>query len=107
MGDPKLQQNVIDYELNVVNSSPICDDGPTQNVCVATKALQVIFTLTESATLVASDKYYFQFLATLLCRLGTAICKKEKKTKATKKKKKKKEKKKITTPKKKKKKKKK
>lgn len=76
--DIKLQRKVIDYELNVINTSPINDSGITKNVCIATKALQTMFTLAETAQICKSDEYYYQFLATLITRLGTAICKKAK-----------------------------
>merc|ERR1712087_763023 len=59
--DPKLQKKVIEYELNVINNSPINEAGNTQNVCVATKALQTIFTLTESQQIIKSDAFYYEF----------------------------------------------
>jgi len=76
--DIKLQRKVIDYELNVINASPINDSGITTNVCIATKAVQCMFTLSETSELCKSDEYYYQFFATLITRLGTAICKKAK-----------------------------
>ena len=81
--DSKLQKKVIDYELNVINTSPINENGPTPNICIATKALQTMFTLSETKPLVQTDEYYYQFLATLITRLGTASCKTRKSTKNT------------------------
>ncbi len=74
--DPKLQPKVIDYELNIINTSPMNSTGITKSVCIATKALQTMFTLSETKDLINSDQYYYPFLATLVTRLGTAICKK-------------------------------
>merc|ERR1712154_248313 len=74
--DPKLQRKVIEYELEVINTSPINDHGITKNVCIATKALSTMCTLSETKQLIKSDQYYYRFIATLITRLGTAICKK-------------------------------
>ena len=77
----RLIQNykkVIDYELDVINTSPINDAGITKNVCIATSTNNFYFTKTKE--LIKSDEYYYPFLATLITRLGTAICKKAKKS---------------------------